>query len=71
MLLFQSIACELINIDDTERLFVFFERILVILTKIHGRVNNLYGKAFALNACRKLDSFEPRESERLVASIDM
>lgn len=49
-MIFQSIACELINTDGTERL----ERIFVILTNIHGRVNNLYGIAFVSNACKEI-----------------
>lgn len=73
--LFQSIACELINQDDTERL----EWILAISTKVHGRVNSLYSMAFALNACNRIDQARKifvslgieRESERLEQCIEI
>lgn len=72
--LLQSIACELIKNDDTERL----EWILTISTRVHGRVNSLFSLALALNAMNRIDQARKiftslgieRESERLEQCIE-
>lgn len=72
--LFQSIACQLIQSDDTERL----GHLLDISTKVHGHANSLYSMAFALNACNCIDQARKiftslgidRESERLEQCIE-
>lgn len=47
----QTLTCELINRDDTERL----ERILSISKNIHGNVNSFYSMAFAFTLCDRID----------------
>lgn len=57
----RMITCELIKLDDIEKL----EKLFAIVSKLHGQVNAFYDMAFAFTICGRID-----QAKRIFCSLE-